>query len=57
MGAWHPKRVRVPQPQGHNRANAGSLGIKNTGKQYLPPFFFNNQVNQGCLMEEHNPQT
>lgn len=49
---------RVPQPQGHNRAHAGSLGIKDTNKQCLTPFFFfSKQVNQGCLMEEQNPQT
>lgn len=40
-------RVRVPQPQGHNRGHARSLGIKDTNKQYLTPFFFsNNQVNK-----------
>lgn len=50
-------RVRVPHPQGHNWAHAGSLGIKDTNKQYLLFFFFNDQVNQGYLMEEHNPQT
>lgn len=50
-------RVRVPHPQGHNWAHAGSLGIKDTNKQYLLFFFFNDQVNQDYLMEEHNPQT
>lgn len=32
-------RVRVPHPQGHNWAHAGSPGIKDTNKQYLHFFF------------------